>query len=285
MPVLGDTAYFEQGQGFPVVLVHGVGLDHRMWRFQTARLAEHFRVISYDLLGHGASAKPGGPYSLSMYADQCRDLLAAFGIARAAIVGFSLGGLVAQAICINYPDQVAAVAILGCAFQRTKGEKELILKRVSMVEKDGPNSTLSLAIDRWFSPRFTSCNPELMQEIAERLHSNDRAAFLAAYRLVATADAELADRLETIACPALVMTGGADRGNSPGMAMRIAEQIPGARHLILPGLRHMGMIEDPEAVNTPLLDFLNESLPRVTERESRQRDGLRSPDMPAERSF
>ncbi|MGE0211975.1 MAG: alpha/beta fold hydrolase [Parvibaculaceae bacterium] len=266
---MGDTAYLDQGQGFPVVLIHGVGLDHRMWRFQMPALAKHFRVIAYDLLGHGASAKPAGPYSLSMYADQCRDLLAGLGVDRAGIVGFSLGGLIAQAFCVEHPQFVAAAAILGCSFQRTRRERALILERVRMVEKDGPSSTLSLAIERWFSPEFAARNAELMREIADCLLSNDRDAYLAAYKLVAAADTELADRIDTIACPTLVMTGSEDRGNSPGMAMRIAEQIPGARHLILPGLRHMGMVEDPDAVNTPLMDFLSESLQQATDRKSR----------------
>jgi len=90
--------------------------------------------------------------------------------------------------------------------------------------------------------------------------ANDREVYPLIYRVLAEGDSELAEAVAAIRSPTLVMTGGEDHGNSPGMARRMAEMIPGARCEIVPGLRHMGLAEDPEAFNRPLLDFLKEAL-------------------------
>jgi pimeloyl-ACP methyl ester carboxylesterase len=86
--------------------------------------------------------------------------------------------------------------------------------------------------------------------------ANDPEIYPAIYRVLDEGDAELVEAAAAIRCPTLVVTGGEDRGNSPDMARRLAALIPGARAEILPGLRHMGLAEDPAAFNTLLVPFL-----------------------------
>jgi alpha-beta hydrolase superfamily lysophospholipase len=103
----GDTAYWVAGHGPPVVLIHGVGLNASIWEAQVAALAEHRQVVAYDMLGHGMSTDPPGVRKLGDFVDQLAVLLDALSMDRAALVGFSMGGLVARAFAAAYPERVS----------------------------------------------------------------------------------------------------------------------------------------------------------------------------------
>jgi len=254
------TAFESIGEGPPVVLVHGLGMTRAMWDRQWPALAGRFRAVRYDLLGHGESDKPRDGYSLARFADQIADLLGGLGIERAALAGFSLGGMIVRAFALAYPERVAALAILNSAHDRTEEERDAILKRVEQAARDGPQATVDGALARWFTPGYGASHPEVLERVRRWILANDPAVYPLIYRVLAEGDAELAEAVAAIRSPTLVMTGGEDHGNSPDMARRMAETIPGARCEIVPGLRHMGLYENPEAFNGPLLDFLEEAL-------------------------
>ena len=108
----GGTHYRRSGSGAPVVLIHGVGADLEMWEPVAERLAPAHDVVRYDMLGHGASAKPLGPYRLDDFVDQLRRLVDALGVERFVLAGFSMGGLVAQELYARFPEKVAALALV-----------------------------------------------------------------------------------------------------------------------------------------------------------------------------
>ncbi len=97
------TSYLATGEGQPVVLIHGVGLNKEMWGGQIVGLAPHYRVIAYDMLGHGASPRPDPDCGLLGYADQLCELLDHLQLPTASVIGFSMGGLVARAFALHYP--------------------------------------------------------------------------------------------------------------------------------------------------------------------------------------
>jgi len=254
----GNRTCFEQaGQGPDVVLIHGLGLSHAMWRWVAPQLAEHHRLLVYDLLGHGASARPDGPYSLGDFVDQLYDLVNELRLAPFALVGFSLGGLIAQAFTLAHPRRVACLAVLHAAFDRSAAERAAIMARVDLAETAGPAATVEQALERWFTPDFARRRPDVLDRVRAWVLGNEAASFAAAYRVLATADAELAPAIAAIECPALVITGGEDHGNSPDMAARMANRMQNAHCRILPGLRHMALAEDPDAVLAELLPFLD----------------------------
>lgn len=113
------TSYLDVGQGQPVVLIHGVGLNKEMWGGQFVGLANDYRVIAYDMLGHGQSRVPAADTPLEGYADQLAELLDHLQIAQATVIGFSMGGLVARAFALNYPQRLAALVVLNSVFNRT----------------------------------------------------------------------------------------------------------------------------------------------------------------------
>ena len=119
------------------------------------------------------------------------------------------------------------------------------------------------ALERWFTPAFRAESPELIALVRRWITSNDPGVFTRIYRVLAEGDAEIAQGPDRIACPTLVMTGEDDPGNTPDMSRAMAGLIPGARLVILPGLRHMALAESPRAFNEPLSLFLRDALAAV----------------------
>lgn len=254
----GSTHYVEAGEGHPVILIHGVGLDSTIWEQQMKSLSAQYRVISYDMIGHGRSACPPGPYSLSQFEKQLDDLLSDLAIPQAHLVGFSMGGLVAQAYAAHHPDKVSSLTIVSSVAKRTEEQREGVLARVKEVEEHGHQATIDAAIERWFNPAFQSQRPEVVDQIRRRLQTNEPDAYLAAYRVFATADEELDEKLHQIACPTFIITGELDKGSTPEMAWFMAQHIPGAEAMVLPGIRHMLPIEAGEQLNQILLSRMEQ---------------------------
>ena len=259
-PDAGETAWERHGGGPTVVLIHGFGLNRAMWQWQLPALTPHFSVLTYDLLGHGESPPPAGTPSLAKFSGQLLRLMDRCGIERAALVGFSLGGMIARRAALDHADRVSALAILNSPHDRSPAEREAVRARVRQTEARGPAANVEPALERWFSPAFCAEAPETVALVRSWIAGNDPALYPRIYCVLAEGDAELADGLERIACPTLVMTAADDPGNTPAMARAMARSIPGARLAILPGLRHMALAEAPQAVNAPLCAFLCDAL-------------------------
>jgi 3-oxoadipate enol-lactonase len=257
---IGGTAFETAGEGPPVVLVHGLGMARPMWDWQWEALSRRFHVVRYDLLGHGDSAKPKGPYSLALFSDQLEALLDGLEIAACGLVGFSLGGMIVRAFALAHPERVSALAILNSAHDRTDAERAAVLVRVEQAAREGPRATVKAALERWFTEDYATRHPDVLARVQRWIMANDPEVYPAIYRVLAEGDGELAQAIAAIRCPTLVLTGGEDHGNSPNMAKRMAALIPGARAEIIPGLKHMGLAEDPAAFNSLLVPFLEEAL-------------------------
>ena len=256
------TAYDLTGpEGAPVVvLVHGLGLNRAVWQWLVPVLSSRFRVLSYDFLGHGDSPPPVGQPVLRDLSEQLRGLLDHLGVRKAAIVGFSLGGMVARRFAQDHGDRVSALVILHSAHLRSEKAQAAILFRVAQAEEHGPAATVELALERWYTDACRAARPDLMDLTRKWVLANDPKVYPKLYRILAHGVEELVAPSPPLACPTLVITGDEDFGNSPEMSAAIAAEIAGARLLILKGLRHMALAEAPEAVNRPVLEFLSEVL-------------------------
>lgn len=253
------TAYDLSGPiGAPVVvLVHGLGLNRAVWQWLVPVLAVRFRVVSYDFLGHGISPDPKGQPVLRDLSEQLRALLDHLGVAQAAIVGFSLGGMVARRLAQDHPDRVTALVLLHSAHRRTPKAQAAIRFRVAQAKEHGPAATVELALKRWYTD---AARPDLMDLTRKWVLANDPRVYPGLYRILAEGVDEITAPSPPITCPALVITGDEDYGNGPEMSAAIAAEIQGAQLLILQGLRHMALAESPEAVNAPVMDFLTRVL-------------------------
>jgi pimeloyl-ACP methyl ester carboxylesterase len=256
------TAHAWHGpEGAPaVVLVHGFGLNRAMWQWQLPALARRFRVLTYDLYGHGESAAPPRAPDLALFAEQLLGLLDAAGLPRAAVAGFSLGGMIARRAAMAAPDRIRALAILNSPHTRTAEDQAAIEARVARARAEGPGASVEPALARWFTPAFREAAPETMACVRRWLRANDPASYAANYEVLAHGVAAVVAPDPPIRCPALVMAAEHDPGQGPEMARAIAAEIPGAELAILPGLRHMALAEAPDAVTAPLMRFLERAL-------------------------
>ena len=250
------TSYLATGQGQPVVLIHGVGLNKEMWGGQIVGLASDYQVIAYDMLGHGQSPRPPVGTGLPGYAGQLAELLEHLQVPQATIIGFSMGGLVARAFALHYPQQLAALVVLNSVFNRSAEQRAGVIARTAQAAEHGPDANAEAALARWFSREYQAANPAQIAAIRQTLASNDPQGYLTTYELFATQDMYRADDLASIQVPTLIATGEWDLGSTPAMTEQLARCIPGARSVVLAEQRHMMPVESPRLVNQMLLDFL-----------------------------
>lgn len=236
------------GAGAPLVLIHGVGVDLEIWEPLVPLLQPGRRLIRYDMQGHGKSAKPPGPYRLDDFVAQLDRLARALGLGRFDLAGFSMGGMVAEAFAARFPERVRRLALLNTVHDRSAAERAAVALRLAQVEAGDVDRSLEAALERWLTPAFRDAHPDIAAAIERRMRANDRAAYLASYRVFATGDAEVLEVIDQIRCPTLVMTAEHDVGSTPAMARAFAARLPNATLEILPGLRHLALLEASERV-------------------------------------
>jgi (E)-2-((N-methylformamido)methylene)succinate hydrolase len=238
----------------PLVLIHGVGLDHTMWLPVMAALPTR-RTIAYDMIGHGCSTKPPGPYVLGTFVDQLSNVADALDC-EIDLVGFSMGALVAQGFALTTAGAcVRKMVLLNAVYNRTADERRAILDRVAEVRAGGFAATVEPALQRWFTPSLATARPDVVESVRQTLLDNDVRAYADAYDVFATADAELADCVSGITMPTLVATGSDDQRSTPAMTTTLANRLPNGHSVILPGLRHLTPLETPDQVAKLIDDF------------------------------
>lgn len=252
----GETHYAIEGSGPPLVLVHGLGMRREMWRPLLPALAARYTVVTYDLAGHGRSTPPAEPVRLSSLSEQLLRLMDELKIDKAPLAGFSLGGMIVRRFALDHADRAAALIVLASAHDRTPAERAAVLKRVEEAAERGPQATIEAAVARWFTPAWRDAHPDASAEVRATVLANDPAVYPKIYRVLAEGDEEIAAAIAGLRLPFLAMTGAEDFGNSADMARRMAALVPDAEVHIVPGLKHMGIWEQPDAFTTPMLDFL-----------------------------
>lgn len=246
--------YYEvSGRGQPLVFIHGLGSSTRDWDAQTTAFAGDYRVITFDLRGHGQSDKPAGPYTMPLFAADLAGLLASLGIDSAHLVGISLGGGVALQCALDAPGLVRTLTIvnsgpsLGGSPEHAQQE---IDRRVGIVQQHGMRA-MGAALGPGLFPQ-----PEhaaLRAAFAERWADNDPQAYIAATRALLGWD--VTDRLDTLRCPTLIVA--ADQDYTPVAAKEAyAKRLPDAQLVVIPDSHHALPIERPEAFNSILAAFL-----------------------------
>ncbi len=152
---LHGTAVEISGSGPPVVLLHGVGLNQSIWAGQVKALESDFQVITYDLLGHGRSAAARANAPLADWVDQLNSVVRDLALEKFALVGFSFGGLIAQAYAAQHSRLIDRLVLMSTVYDRSEAERASVLSRLDMVRREGPHATIPTALSRWFSPEFS----------------------------------------------------------------------------------------------------------------------------------
>ena len=246
----------EGPSGAPVVtLTHPLGVTLALWDDHVTALTKRYRVLRYDVRGHGGSETPPGPYTLEQMAGDLFDLLDALGIAETHFVGVSMGGLIGMTAALTRPSRIKSLVLCDTTACYGPGVRPMWEDRIRVAESEGMTAAL---VDRtmaiWFTEAFRTKRPEVVERIAAMLRKSDPRGYAAAIRAIAFVD--LSERIRAIICPTLVVVGEQDPGTPPAMARVIHERIPGAELLILPGAMHCAVAEDADRFLRALLDFI-----------------------------
>lgn len=242
-----------------IVLIHGLGLTRQTWADHLPPLADQFRVLTYDLCGHGESALPPRTPNLTVLSEQLRNLMDHLHIARAALIGFSLGGMINRRFAMDHPDRVLALVVLNSPHARNPDAQRLVEERAAKSDS-GPAATIEATLDRWFTPGFRANHPEAVARVRASVLANDPGNFAHHRQVLAHGVVELIRPDPPITHPTLVVTCENDTGSTPEMSRTIASEIPGAQVQIVPALQHLGLIEQPSLFTTPIHDFLRRIL-------------------------
>ncbi|WP_084551292.1 3-oxoadipate enol-lactonase [Actinomadura rifamycini] len=236
--------------GAPVlVLGPSLGTTMDLWQPQLPELTRSWRVLRYDLPGHGGSPAPGGPFTVADLADGVAALLDRIGAAEAAYAGVSLGGAVGTTLALRHPGRVASL-VLVCTSPRF-GDPAAWRDRAALVRREGVEPVARTAADRWFTPSFTGAEPYVAM-----LRGTDPEGYAGCCDALAEFDA--AARLPEVSAPTLVIAGAQDGPTPPaGHADRLAEGIPDAGLVVVEGAAHLAGAERPGPVTEAMTAHLD----------------------------
>jgi 3-oxoadipate enol-lactonase len=234
----------------PLMLLHSLGTDHRVWQPQTEALAGRFRVLRPDLRGHGASDVPPGPYTIEGMARDVLAALDALGVNTLAVAGLSIGGMVAQSLAAQAPGRVTALVLVDTALAIPPAA--LWCERAATVRDAGVAAIADAVLARWLTP---AADPAAAAALRALLLATAPEGYAGAAEAIAAAD--LTETTRRLRLPTLVLVGDQDEATPRASAEALRDAIPGARLVILPGAAHIPTVEQPAAVTDALLDFLN----------------------------
>ena len=251
-----NLAYTDHGQGLPLVFVHAFPLSRAMWAPQVEALAGGSRVITVDLRGHGESDAPLWRYTLEQFADDLRGLLDHLNIPQAVFAGLSMGGYTLFAFYRKYADRINGLVLADTRAQADTEEGRT--GRFNMAQtayRQGASAIAELMLPKLLSPASQQGRPELVQQVRGIITATQISGI--AGDLMAMAERpDSTPLLKEIACPTLVIVGELDQATPPADARVMAEGIRGARLEVIPGAAHLANLEEPEAFNQALVEFL-----------------------------
>jgi 3-oxoadipate enol-lactonase len=241
-----------------VVLSHALATRAEVWGYQLPLLSRHFHVILYDVRGHGESEASGDNYSLEELANDVVKLLDHLSIARAALVGLSLGGMIGQVLALTAPERLSALALCSTGSRANEAMQANFELRIEAVRQKGMDSQVEPTLARWFSPVFLQAAPQTAAWIAEMIRTTSPDGFAGCCR--ALQKLNVTDRLKQIRVPTLLIPGENDQSFPASVSEAMRERIDGSRLKILRGAAHLGIVEQAHGFNEILVPFLAEHL-------------------------
>ena len=238
-------------EGAPwLVLSHSLACTVRMWDPQVAAFQSRFRILNYDMRGHGATSAPQGPYSLDMLADDVLGLMKQLKIEQPAYCGLSIGGMIGQTLALKAPGSFTKMVLADTTHMQPPEALKQWEDRIKVAEAKGMAGLLDSTMERWFTAPFRSSPPA--KKIAQLILATPPAGYIGCARAIMGLNTT--SRLKDIKLPVLAITGNED-GAAPGTKY-IGEHVPGAKFVGIPNAAHIANVEQAEAFNRALRDFL-----------------------------
>lgn len=260
----GIEIYYEvHGDGAPLVLISGLGYSLWQWHKMIPLLARHFKVIAFDNRGVGQSDKPAGAYTAQMLAADVAGLLDALGIEKASLMGHSMGGFVAQAFALAYPQRLEKLILCSTNFGGPNHvpitpEAMAVLSDVT----SDPLTRFTNGLRVSTAPGFAESHPQMIQDwLAWRVANPIEPAAYQSQMMVGLGllpeAAAFENKLPQVTAPTLILFGAHDKVVPPENAERLAAKLPNCRTVILMDAGHFFPIETPESAARAVIKFMS----------------------------
>ena len=227
----------------PIVFIHGVGLNHKIWEPQINVFKNTF--LAYDILGHGKTPLNKENLSFDDFSNQLINLIDELNIGRIHLVGFSIGSLIARNFASKYSDRLESLILLCSIFKRTEKQKQIVKDRFELARKS--KSLSKQALKRWFTDEYLEKNPNTYNKISSILEQNSMENFLKIYELFVNHKDD--EQFEKIKTKTLIMTGEGDIGSTPEMSINLSKVINNSNVKIISKGKHLCSIECADDVN------------------------------------
>jgi len=245
-----------QAQAPVVMLSHSLASSMVMWNPQLEALEAHFNVLRYDMRGHGESDAPDGAYTLELLADDAVALLDALGIDAVHFVGLSIGGMIGQGLALNHAARLKSLTLCDTSAIMPAEAQPILQERIEAARENGMAGQVDGTLERWFTPQYLQQNPPAVEMIRQQIAATPLAGYLGCSE--ALAGLNYLERLSEIKLATLIMVGEEDPGTPVAASEAIHERIEGSQLVILPDARHLSNIEQADAFNKSLLNFLRQ---------------------------
>ncbi len=255
----GISIYYESyGQGYPLVLIGGLGSTLESWSVQVPLYSKYFQVIVFDNRGSGRSEKPDYPYTMEQMADDTIGLLDALGIRKAHFAGKSMGGMILQWLGIKYPERVGKL-VMGCTSAQRDDVGNLILEMGrDIADKLGPKAGWLFALLLGYERKYIEKNYATLMESAGKIPASSESVAGYKNQSHACENHETVSRLGEISAQTLIVYGERDFMTPPERSKKLAELIPNSTERMFEDAGHGFWRECQQEVDKTVLDFLKD---------------------------
>jgi len=252
-----DIHYLIDGsEGAPwLTFVTGIANDLTMWDGQIPALGNRFRILRFDLRGHGKTEATAGNYTFPQLIGDILALWDALGIKRSSLVGLGLGGAMAIGIGVEHSARLEKLIPCCCRAVMTPDFAAIWPKFVDTVKRLGMEGMVEPTVQRWFTDDFKAANPQVLDNVRRMIRETSPLGYYGCIAAFLTLD--FFKDLNRIAVPTLFISGANDHlGGPPPIMTGLAAAVPKAKHTSVPDAAHIANIQNPEAFNALLLEFL-----------------------------
>jgi 3-oxoadipate enol-lactonase len=249
----GPSGSLDGPDGAPVlVLGNSLGTSAAVWDNQVPQFLTRFRLLRYELPGHGGTPAAPGPYTIDGLATGVLALLDSLGVERAAYCGISLGGMIGMWLAAHRPDRISALGLVCTSAYLPPADSWRT--RAAQVRGAGMASITTPVLGRWFTPGLSSREPEIIGRFSAEFERTDPVGYAGCCEAIAAMD--LRPDLPSITVPMLVLAGAEDPATPPEHGAAIADLVDGARLEVIPAAAHLAAVEAPGPVTAALLAHL-----------------------------
>jgi 3-oxoadipate enol-lactonase len=246
--------YTVEGSGPWVVMSHSLACSLEMWDPQVEILAGDYRVLRFDARGHGRSDAPAGAYTLEQLADDVHGLLQALEVERPHFVGLSMGGMIGMTYALKHPGRFRSLVLCDTSSRLGPEVQPVWDDRIKTATGMGMEPLVEPTLKRWFTEAMLAKRPPVLDEVAAMIRATPALGYAGCCHAIPRIN--VTARLKEIGCPIQIIVGEQDAGTPVAMSREIHDAAPGSELVIIPNASHLSNLEQPEAFNRALGEFL-----------------------------